>query len=301
MLKRLLLAPAVAVTMAATLAGTAGAAQAKTLNVVASFTVLADMVQEIGGSHVAVKSLVGPNGDPHVYEPTPQDGEALSKADLVFVSGLGLEGWMDRLIKASGYKGTIIVASDGISTRRMEEDGQEITDPHAWNSAANGVIYAKNITAALEQADPADATDIAARGQKYEHQLDTLHSWAEQLVKTVPVEKRKIITSHDAFGYLGAAYGIEFKAPVGFSTEAEASAADVAGLIDQIKKENIKAVFLENSNDPRLVKQIAGATGATLGGTLYAEALSGPDGPATTYAKMFRYNIELLVKGMKAN
>jgi zinc/manganese transport system substrate-binding protein len=183
----------------------------------------------------------------------------------------------------------------------MEEDGEEITDPHAWNSAANGVIYAKNITSALEKADPAHAADYEARGAKYEHLLQTLHDWALQLVGTVPTEKRKVITSHDAFGYLGAAYYIDFHAPVGFSTESEASAADVAALIDQIKKEHIKAVFLENSNDPRMVEQIASATGAELGGALYAEALSEADGPASNYAKMFRYNIELLVKGMRNN
>jgi zinc/manganese transport system substrate-binding protein len=286
--------------LAFALCGT-GAAQAKELNVVASFTVLADMIKQVGGGHVQVRSLVGPNGDPHVYEPTPQDGQALTKADLVFVSGLGLEGWMDRLISASGYKGTIVVASDGIKTRRMKEDGKQITDPHAWNSAANGVRYAENITAALIKADPEDAADYQANGAKYVAQLRELDAWARQQVATVPAAKRKIITSHDAFSYMGAAYGIEFRAPVGFSTESEASASEVAALIDQIKREKIKAVFLENSNDPRLVQQIASATDAKLGGTLYAEALSKSDGPAPTYAQMFHYNIDLLVKGMLVN
>lgn len=287
--------------LAIMLLGWSGAASAADLKVVASFSVLADMVKQVGGDHVEVRSLVGPNGDPHVFEPTPQDGQALANSDLVFVSGLNLEGWMDRLIQASGYKGEVVVASNGVSTRKMEEDGAEITDPHAWNSAANGAIYAKNIAAALVKADPAHAADYEARGAKYEHQLQTLHDWAVQLVNTIPAEKRKVITSHDAFGYLGAAYGIEFHAPTGVSTESEASAATVAALIDQIKKEHIKAVFLENSNDPRMVQQIAAATGAELGGTLYAEALSDSDGPATTYAKMFRTNIELLVNGMKNN
>lgn len=279
----------------------AGPALAKDLKVVASFTVLADMVKQVGGDDVDVRSLVGPNGDPHAYEPTPQDAEALSRADLVFVSGLGLEGWIDRLISASGTKGMIVVATDGIKTRHMEEDGKQIPDPHAWNSAANGVIFARNITAALVKADPQHAADYEANGAKYQSELRALDAWAHEEVARVPAAKRKIITSHDAFGYMGAAYGIEFHAPVGFSTESEASAADVAGLIDQIKREKIKAVFLENSNDPRLVEQIAAATGAKLGGTLYAEALSTSDGPAPTYAKMFRYNIETLVKGMQAN
>jgi zinc/manganese transport system substrate-binding protein len=276
-------------------------AQDKTLNVVASFTVLADIVHQVGGDSVAVRSLVGPNGDPHVYEPTPQDAQALAKADVVIVSGLDLEGWMDRLITASGYKGKVIVASDGIVTRRMEDDGQEITDPHAWNSAANGVVYAQNVTKALAAADPAHAATYQANGAKYEAELKDLDSWARREVATIPEAKRKVITSHDAFGYLGAAYSIEFRAPVGFSTESEASAGDVAKLIDQIKHEHIKAVFIENATDPRLVQQVAKASGAQMGGELYAEALSTEDGPASTYAKMFRYNITTLVGGMKQN
>ena len=276
-------------------------AQDKTLNVVASFTVLGDIVHQVGGDTVAVRSLVGPNGDPHVYEPTPQDAQALAKADVVIVSGLDLEGWMDRLITASGYKGKIIVASDGIVTRRMEDDGKEITDPHAWNSAANGVVYAQNVTKALAAADPAHAATYQANGAKYEAELKDLDSWARREVATIPEAKRKVITSHDAFGYLGAAYGIEFRAPVGFSTESEASAGDVAKLIDQIKHDRIKAVFIENATDPRLVQQVAKASGAQMGGELYAEALSTEDGPASTYAKMFRYNITTLVGGMKQN
>jgi zinc/manganese transport system substrate-binding protein len=276
-------------------------AQAKKLEVVASFTVLADVVHQIGGDAVDVRSLVGPNGDPHVYEPTPQDAQALANADVVFVSGLELEGWMDRLITASGYKGKIIVASDGIVTRRMEDDGKEITDPHAWNSAANGAVYAANVTKALVAADPAHAASYQANGTKYEAELKDLDSWARREVATIPAAKRKVITSHDAFGYLGAAYSIEFRAPVGFSTESEASAGDIAKLIDQIKREHIKAVFIENATDPRLVQQVAKAAGAQMGGELYAEALSTEDGPASTYEKMFRYNITTLVAGMKQN
>jgi zinc/manganese transport system substrate-binding protein len=274
-------------------------AQARDLNVVATFTVLADMAREVGGAHVHLRSLVGPNGDPHVYEPTPQDGAALSNADLVLVNGLGLEGWMDRLIAASDTKAMIVVASNGVRTREMTQAGQRILDPHAWNCAANGVIYAQNITRALVATDPADAADFHASGARYQAELRELDDWARKLVGTVSVDRRKIITSHDAFGYMGAAYGIDFRAPVRFSTEAEASAAELAALIDQIKHEGIKEVFIENSNDPRLLEQIAAATGARVGGTLYAESLSPPRGPAPTYVKMFRYNIELLVSGLR--
>ena len=276
-------------------------ADARTVKVVASFTVLADMAKQIGGVHVEVHSLVGPNGDPHVYEPTPADGQTLAGADIVLVSGLGLEGWMDRLIRASGTRAPVVVASQGIVTRHMVDDGKEITDPHAWNSAANGVIYARNITDALASADPADAADIRASGARYVKQLQELDAWVRSEVKTMPLSKRKIITSHDAFGYMGAAYNIRFLAPEGFSTESEPSARDVAALIDQIRKEKIKVVYIENSNDPRLVQQLASATGARIGGKLYPEALSEPDGPAPTYTRMFRYNVETLLHGMQGH
>ncbi|WP_287812892.1 metal ABC transporter substrate-binding protein [Pseudomonas sp.] len=275
-------------------------AHARPLEAVASFTVIADMVQTVGGEHVHVTSLIGPNGDPHVYEPTPADAQALRHADVTFVSGLHLEGWMDRLISASGYRGTPVVLSTGIKTRGMEEDGQQITDPHAWNSAANGVVYVRNIISALKQADPADAADFQANGERYIQQLQALDSYARTQVQAIPQAQRKVLTSHDAFGYFGDAYGVSFLSPLGFSTENEASAADVSTLIRQIKQEHVSAYFFENSGDPRLVKQIAAATGAQPGGELYVEALSPADGPAPTYAKMFRYNVDRLVAAMKA-
>lgn len=273
---------------------------ARDLQVVASFTVLADMARQIGGSHVQVRSLVGPNGDPHVYEPTPQDAEALAHADVIVVNGLGLEGWMDRLIRASGTHGAVTVASTGIRTLRMDEDGRDIPDPHAWNSAANAVVYAGNITEALARTDPAHAADYRANGAAYAARLRVLDQWARREIGSIPAARRVVITSHDAFGYLGATYGIRFLAPVGFSTESEASAAAVARLIDLIRHTQVRAVFLENSNDPRLTEQIATATGLKPGGTLYPEALSTADGPAPTYAKMFRYNIQTLLDGMRA-
>lgn len=272
---------------------------AKTVNAVASFTVLGDIVKEVGGSHVNVKSLVGPNGDPHTFEPTPKDSQELNQADVVFVSGLGLEGWLDRLVKASGYKGHPVVASAGISTRKMVDDGETITDPHAWNSMANGVVYATNVMNALIKADPEDAADIRKSGERYIQQLQQLDSWAKQSFAAIPVEKRKVLTSHDAFGYFGQRYGVEFKAPVGFSTEAEASASDVAGLIKQLKAEHINTYFMENQTDPRLVKQIASETGAQAGGELYPEALSDANGPAPTYVAAFKHNVELMLASMK--
>ena len=236
-------------------------AQAEPLEAVASFTVIADMVKTVGGDRVHVISLIGPNGDPHVYEPTPADAQALKKADVAFVSGLHLEGWLDRLINASGYRGESVVLSNGIKTRSMEEDGKRVTDPHAWNSAANGVIYARNIIAALEKADLAGTSVYQANGEQYISELLQLDSYARAQVQSIPAAQRKVLTSHDAFGYFGDAYGVTFLSPLGFSTEAEASAADVAKLIRQIKREQVSAYFFENSGDPRLVKQIAAASG----------------------------------------
>jgi len=272
---------------------------AKTVDAVASFTVLADIVKQVGGDHVKVKSLVGPDGDPHTFEPTPQDSQALAQADVVFVSGLGMEGWMDRLISASGYKGTVVVASNGVNTRKMEEDGKTITDPHAWNSMHNGVIYATNAMNALIKADPDDAADIRHSGERYIQQLQKLDSWAKSEFAGVAQSKRKVLTSHDAFGYFGQRYGVTFLAPVGFSTEAEASASDVAAIIKQLRAEHITTYFMENQTDPRLVKQIASETGAQPGGELYPEALSAASGPAPTYEAAFKHNVETLLHSMK--
>ncbi|MBX8509953.1 metal ABC transporter substrate-binding protein [Pseudomonas cichorii] len=295
-MKRLMMLSSMA---AIALSAFASLAQAKPLEAVASFTVIADMVSNVGGDRVHVTSLIGPNGDPHVYEPTPRDAQALKNADLTFVSGLHLEGWMDRLIKASGYKGQPVVLSEGIKTRYMQEDGKLITDPHAWNSAANGVIYVRNIMTALKKADPEGASVYEANGQRYIVQLQELDLYARDQIQSVPESKRKILTSHDAFGYFGDAYGVTFLSPLGFSTESEASAADVAKLIRQIKSEHVTAYFFENSGDPRLVKQIADASGAQPGGDLYVEALSPPDGPAASYVQMFRYNVDKLTAAMK--
>lgn len=277
----------------------AAPASAKTLEAVASFTILADMVHQVGGERVHVASLVGPNGDPHAYEPTPDDARRLKAADLVVVSGLGLEGWMDRLIGASGYRGKIVVATTGIHTQSMQEDGKRITDPHAWNSALNGIVYVKNIVQALCAVDPDGATIYRANGERYIHELQELDIYTRQQIASVPPQQRKVLTSHDALSYFGAAYGVTFLAPLGISTESEASAQGVAKLIRQIKAEHVQAYFFENSNDPRLVRQIANATGAEPGGSLYVEALSPQDGPAPTYAALFRYNVDALVAAMK--
>lgn len=272
---------------------------AKTLNVVASFSILGDMVQQVGGDHVKVTTFVGPNGDPHTFEPSARDSAVISKADVVVVNGLGLEGWLDRLVKASGFHGTLVVASQGVQTHTLNEDGKEITDPHAWNSAANGALYAQNIMAGLISADPQDEAILTATGSKYIEQLKQLDSWAKSRFSAIPEAKRNVLTSHDAFGYFGLAYHVHFMAPQGFSSESEASVADVAALINQIKADGVQTWFMENQLDPRLVKQIASATGAKAGGELYPEALSPKSGPAETYVQAFRHNVETIARSME--
>ena len=293
--QRLLLSAAAAAFLAF---GVAAPASAETLNVVASFTVLADVVKHVGGDHVKVSSLVGPNGDPHEFEPSPADAKTLNAAKVVFVSGEGLEGWMDRLISASGYKGTPVIASEGINTRTMVDDGKTVTDPHVWNSPVNVKIWVANIETALSSADPADAADFRANAERYTKILTELDAYAHSKFDKIPDDRRKVLTSHDAFGYFGREYKVSFLSPLGVSTETEASAAEVAKLIEQIKTEHVKTYFFENSNDPRLVGQVAKATGAEPGGELYVESLSKADGPASTYERMFRYNVDQLVAAM---
>ena len=274
------------------------AAPSDKLKVVASITILGDMVQEVGGEHVALTTLVGPDGDAHAFEPTPADARALSGADLVVVNGLGLEGWMDRLIQASGYHGPILVASQGVKPRQMDEDGLTVTDPHAWQDLANGHRYVVNIAAALAKADPPAAADYQAAAKRYLGAIDAMDTLVRTAIAEVPPARRKVVSSHDAFGYFGAAYGVEFAAPQGIGEDAEPSAADMKRLIDQIRREHIKVLFFENALSPRLVEQIARETDAVVGGTLYADALSQPDGPAPTYLDMFRHNLPLLKAAM---
>lgn len=191
---------------------------AKPLQVVASFSVLGDMVSHIGGDRIVVTDLVKPNGDLHEFEPSPQDSKTLASADLVFVNGLGLEGWLTRLVSASGHQGKVVTASQGIHTLAMEEEGKTQTDPHAWNSAANGIIYAQNIIDTLASAPPQDADSFRQQGKAYIQQLRALDDYAKKTFSAIAPEKRKVLTSHDAFGYFSQAYGITFLSPLGYST-----------------------------------------------------------------------------------
>jgi zinc/manganese transport system substrate-binding protein len=263
------------------------------LRVVATFSILGDLVKSVGGDRIALTTLVGPDGDAHVYSATPSDGKSVAEAKVVFTNGLGFEGWIERLVKASGTKAQVIVATKGIKPRRMEagQGHSHETDPHAWQSVANAKIYVANIRDALISADPAGKAEYEANASTYSTKLDALEKDIRSAVGNIPTARRKVITSHDAFGYFQAAYGIEFIAPQGVSTETEASARDVARIIRQIKAQKIPAIFLENVSDPRLVRRISDETGAKVGGTLFSDALSGPQGPAPTYIDMMRHNL----------
>ena len=328
--RRTLLAAAAGIVLATTVPVATLAAEP--LKVVASFSILGDMVAEIGGDAVVVTTLVGPDGDAHVYEPTPADATGIAAADLLVVNGLDFETWLPRLVSASGFKGVEVVASAGVTPRAFRTMTRTTTTrrpaptattmimtrpptttttrggppsprrqrSHAWQDLGNGVIYAKNIAAALAKADPDNAATYEANGAAYIAALETMDAEVKAAFAAIPAERRKVVTSHDAFGYFGAAYGVEFIAPTGVSTEAEAGAPDVARIIDQIKHDKITAVFVENISDTRLVDQIASETGAVIGGALFSDALSGPDGPAPTYLDMFRHMFGTLTAALSS-
>ncbi len=270
------------------------------LPVVATFSIVGDFVKNVGGDRVSVTLLVGPEGDAHVYQPSPADAKKLAGAKVIFVNGFKFEGWIDRLIKASGSKASLVVATKGIKPREMAEEDHDAkkgktsehgVDPHAWQSIANARVYVANIRDALIAADPAGQEIYQKNAADYLAKLAVVESEVKEGIAKIPAERRKIITSHDAFGYFGATYGFEFIAPQGVSTETEVSARDVAKIIRQIKAQKIPAVFIENISDPRLMQRIADETGAKIGGKVYSDALSAEGGPAATYIDMMRQNI----------
>ena len=351
--RRALLSSAAAV-LALSLAAPAIAHSDKPIPVVATFSILGDMVKRIGGEHVSVTTLVGPDGDAHVYQPTPADARAVSEAKILVVNGLQFEGWLDRLVDASDFRGVRVAATDGIEPIpfddeqdhggspevHAEEAGHDddhdghaeaghdqddemhaeaathdhddvahaeadhdhhdhgAFDPHAWQSLDNAVAYVDNITAALAQANPATGADFYQNRAAYVAEIEALNAEIREIVAGLPADRRTVVTSHDALQYFGRDYGLAFVAPQGLSTESEASAKDVARLIQQIREQGIRAVFIENIGDSRLMRRIADETGAVIGGTLYSDALSGPDGPGATYLDMMRHNATTLAQAL---
>jgi zinc/manganese transport system substrate-binding protein len=264
------------------------------LNVVASFSILGDFVRNVGGDRVSVTTLVGPNGDVHVYTPAPADAKKIADAKLVIINGLGLEGWLPRLVQSSGSKAAIVTATEGIAPLKIGSTA----DPHAWQSVVDAKIYVANIRDALVAADPPDAQGFHANAEAYLAKLDALDRDVRAAVAQIPQARRKVISTHDAFGYFAAAYGIEFIAPLGVSTESEPSARDIAGIITQIRALKIPAVFLENISDPRLMQRISAETGVRIGGTLFSDGLSDEKGDVPTYIELVRHNIKALTSAL---
>lgn len=292
---------AILVMLAATLAAAPARAQNEhrdKLKAVASISIIGDLVKSIGGDRVDVTTLIGPNSDAHVFSPTPSDAKTLGAAKAVFVNGMGLEGWITRLVAAAGAKTTPVTVSAGITPRQAEEGGHHTIDPHAWQSVANVKIYVANIRNGLKSADPAGAAAYDASTKAYLGKIDDLEREVRETIGKIPPDRRKIITTHDAFGYFGQAYGVQFIAPLGVSADSEPSARDVARIISQVKRQKIPAVFMENISDPRMMQQIARETGAKIGGTLYSDALSDAGGPAGTYLDMMRSNVRELAKAL---
>lgn len=290
--------------------GTAGAVSAVEgkLKAVATFSILADLVKEIGGEAVTVTSLVGPDSDAHGFSPTPEDARRLAAADIVFMNGLGFEGWIERLIKASGTKAPVIVASRDITPIAGPDDHghaghdhghDHSADPHAWQSIPNVKLYVAAIRDGLAKVDPERAAEFAAKAAAYTEKLDALDAEIRAIIAEIPAARRQVITSHDSFGYFAKAYGLRFVAPKGLSSESEAGPADIARIIRQIRKEKIPAVFLETVADPRLMQQIARESGARVGGRIYSDALSGPEGPAPNFLAMMRANLRAFSEALR--
>ncbi len=270
-------------------------------SVVASFSILADLTRQVGGAAINVRSLVPVDGDAHVYQPTPDDLRLLHGAQVLVENGLGLEGWMVRLPQAAGFSGVRVTAARNVTPRHMEEDGKTITDPHAWQDPRNAVLYVRAIAEGLSTALPDQTALIATQAAAFIAEIEETDRWIAAQFAVIPPGKRRILTSHDAFGYYGARYGIELLAVQGISTEGEPSAADIATLIGQIRHEHIRAVFVENMTDPRLAATIAHDSGAVLGPVVYSDALSAPNGPAPTYLRMLRHNTTQFAAAMAAN
>ena len=270
--------------------------------VTASFSILGDLVRMVGGERVSVTTLVGPDEDAHVFEPKPADARAILQGKLLVVNGLGFEPWAQKLVRSAGYMGDTVVASKGIKPRPMAgEKGHDDLDPHAWQNPVNVMVYARNIAGSLAKVDPAGAAIYLANADAYIVELQTLDAEAKAQFAAIPVNKRKVITSHDAFGYFGAQYQIKFLAPQGASTDAEPSARQIALLIRQIQREKIRAVFIENMSNPKLLAQLSKDAGVKPGPPLYVDALSAGGGPADTYLKLMRHNTQQLMAGMLQN
>jgi zinc/manganese transport system substrate-binding protein len=285
-------------------------AQDDKLQVVASFSIIGDFARQVGGDHIALTTLVGPDGDAHVYEPKPTDAMALARADVVLINGMLFEGFLDRLIEASGTEAPVVALTDGIDVLQDADgghhhyvDGEPVfhaqpNNPHAWQSIAAAKVYVANVATAFCSVDAPNCEDYEANAAAYQDQLSKLDTEVRAAIAAIPEDQRVVVVAHNAYQYFARDYGLSFFSPVGISTDSEASAADVAGLIREIRARNASAVFAENIADSRLVEQIASEAGLTLGGTLYSDSLSEPGGPAPTYVEMTRANVATITQAI---
>ncbi|MEO1081110.1 MAG: zinc ABC transporter substrate-binding protein [Pseudomonadota bacterium] len=270
-------------------------AKERDYRIVASFSILGSMVEAVAGDLAEIRTIVGPDTDAHVYQPSIADARTVAQADLVFVNGLGFETWANTLISESGTEARVYVATDGIVP--LEVNGT--IDPHAWNSLVNGMAYVRNIASAMSESMPEHAEEFAARSESYLSKLAELDRETRSRVAGLPANRRTVVTAHDAFGYLADAYGLEFLAPQGIDTDSEPSARDLAALIDQLRDGGAAALFVENISSPALVQQISNDTGIAIGGRLFSDALSERGGPATSYLAMFRHNLNALLSALE--
>lgn len=273
------------------------------LRAVASFSILGDLVRQVGGDRVEVEVLVAPGSDAHVYSPKPAQARQVGQAQIVFSNGMGFDGWMARLLKSAGFKGRHVVASEGVRPIQAAADdghGHAAADPHAWQDVARVQSYVANIASGLCVTDAAGCAAYRRNAEAYDRQLKVLDQEIRQAWAVIPAPQRLVISSHDAFGYYAAAYGVRFLAPQGVSTDSEASAQGVARLIRQIRQEKARALFVESIADPRLIEQIARETGlkaSTIG--LYSDSLA-PSGEASSYLGMMRHNTQALTAAIQA-
>lgn len=273
---------------------------------VASFSILGDFLREIGGNFLSLETIVGPEADAHAFSPAPSDAQKLARARFVVLNGLGFEGWMPRLIRASGFRGTQIVASGGIATIKAQAHAHghghghshDDADPHVWQDPRRAQAMVRTIAEGLAAVDRETAEAYRMAATRYIGELQALDAWVEGEFASIPRARRRIVTSHDAFGYFGARYGIDVLSPQGVSTRSEPSAQGIARLVQQIRRERIGAIFVEVGANPRVLEQVAAESGARIGGKLHADALSRADGPAPSYVAMIRHNTRMIAEAL---
>ncbi len=273
------------------------AKETRPLKIVATATIMADMTKNIVGDQSVVHCIVPAGADPHVYDPTPADAKLIADADLIIQNGLTFEGWLSELISNSGTKAKVITLTEGVDVIGSL-DYTNSNDPHAWMNAANALVYIKNIKDALVEINPKNEEVYNFNYGVYKQQIEQLDNYILKEIQKIPENRRILITSHDAFQYYGKKYGIRLEAIQGTSTEAEAQTSDIIRLTKTIKENNIPAVFIESTINPKLLKGLAKENDIVVGGELFADSLGDEESEAATYLDMLRYNTDVIVAAL---